>query len=484
MLRRRLDPERHGSAGFTTIPRVVAIGAGVVFLALASHMANQAWYDGRILPGVTIGGQDAGGLSLAAARQLVGDEAGSYRLRLNVAGEHYQLTAAQLGVTFDQERTVDAAYASGRGAWLPPLHHEPVRLAYELNRSQLNDFAASVEQRVGTQPVDAGVVVKNGSLTTIPDKNGFTIDKRGLEDLVEEDVSTGGSGEAMDLTPRPQTADIRTGMLGPTLDEARRLMATPVVLTYKGQTYAPSEAQIGQWLAFVKQPDGRAFKLVPQVDTAKLKGYVQNLANRLDVDPVNQQMIVQDGVTKVQTQGVNGTAIDQDALTGAIEQAVNQQQSLTFAISDHNVPFRTLSTTLISLSIGTYIEVNLSKQHLWVWQDHQVIYDSPVTSGATGAGFPTATGLFAIYYKATNTHLVGYQYGPAYNYDVAVQYWMPFYKGFGLHDASWRHGNFGETSGPFGYYYDGSHGCINLPLATAAFLYNWSHIGTPVWVHN
>jgi lipoprotein-anchoring transpeptidase ErfK/SrfK len=126
----------------------------------------------------------------------------------------------------------------------------------------------------------------------------------------------------------------------------------------------------------------------------------------------------------------------------------------------------------------------LSKQHLWVWQDHQVIYDSPVTSGATGAGFPTVTGLFAIYYKTTNTHLVGYAYGPAYNYDVAVQYWMPFYQGFGLHDASWRNGNFGETSGPYGYYYDGSHGCVNLPLATAAFLYNWSTIGTPVWVHN
>jgi lipoprotein-anchoring transpeptidase ErfK/SrfK len=60
---------------------------------------------------------------------------------------------------------------------------------------------------------------------------------------------------------------------------------------------------------------------------------------------------------------------------------------------------------------------------------------------------------------------------------------MPFYQGYGLHDASWRNGNFGETSGPLGYYYDGSHGCVNLPDATAAFVYNWSVVGTPVWVH-
>jgi len=145
-----------------------------------------------------------------------------------------------------------------------------------------------------------------------------------------------------------------------------------------------------------------------------------------------------------------------------------------------SVAYNVLSTSLTSLNLPSYIEVNLSKQHLWVWQNQNVIYDSPITSGATGAGFPTVTGLFHIYYKTTNTHLIGYQYGPRYDYDVAVQYWMPFYEGFGLHDASWRHGDFGGSD----YYYGGSHGCVNLPLATAAFLYGWSVVGTPVWIHN
>jgi lipoprotein-anchoring transpeptidase ErfK/SrfK len=286
------------------------------------------------------------------------------------------------------------------------------------------------------------------------------------------------------LKQRTQKADIQVSMLAPTLDEAKQLMATPVVLTYGGKAFSPTESQIGEWLAFNKQPDGLGYKLVPQVDQAKLKSYVQNLANTLNVAPVSKQVTIENGVSNVTKEGANGTAIDQDPVTTAIETAVNHQTPLTMAITDHAVPFSTASTTLISLDLGRYVEVNLSKQHLWVWQDHQVIYDSPITSGATGAGFPTVTGLFAIYYKTTNTHLVGYAYGPAYNYDVAVQYWMPFYQGFALHDASWRNGNFGETSGPDGYYYDGSHGCVNLPLATAAFLYNWSTIGTPVWVHN
>jgi lipoprotein-anchoring transpeptidase ErfK/SrfK len=131
----------------------------------------------------------------------------------------------------------------------------------------------------------------------------------------------------------------------------------------------------------------------------------------------------------------------------------------------------------VTLDYGKYIEVNLSKQHLWVWQDHNVIYETPITSGATGAGYGTVTGLFSIYYKTTNTRLRGYQYG--YNYDVPVKYWMPFYSGYGLHDAEWRNGNFGGSD----YYYGGSHGCVNLPDAAAAFIYNWAEVGTPVWVH-
>src|SRR6185436_1714675 len=118
-------------------------------------------------------------------------------------------------------------------------------------------------------------------------------------------------------------------------------------------------------------------------------------------------------------------------------------------------------------------EINLNRQRLWVWQDHNVIFESPITSGATGAGFGTVTGLFSIYYKTTNTHLRGQ------GYDVAVDYWMPFYLGYGLHDASWRHGRFGGQD----YWYGGSHGCVNLPDATAEFIYGWADVGTPVWVH-
>jgi lipoprotein-anchoring transpeptidase ErfK/SrfK len=476
MLSRRLDPELHGSAGYTSVTRVAALGLIVGFFVLATHLASQAWYSDRILPGVVAAGKNLGGLTTAEARSVIRQDVSSYRLHLDVGGEKYELSAADVGATFDVEATLSSAYASGRDSWFPPLHHEPLNLSYRLNLAQLSSLATSVATKIGTPPVDAAVLVSGGSLSTVPEKSGWSIDRAGLQRLIEDDVRSPG-GAKLTLKPREQVADIQTATLAPTIDETKRLMAVPIVLTYADQTYTPTPSQIGQWIAFNKQPDGMAFKLVPQVDTAKLKNYVQGLANKIDISPVNQTVNIENGVSKVTQVGVDGLAIDQDPLTAAITSSVNSQTALTLAITSHPVAFRTISTTLVTLDLGSYIEVNLSKQHLWVWQDHTVIYESPITSGATGAGLGTVTGLFSIYYKTTNTHLVGYQYG--YNYDVPVKYWMPFYSGFGLHDASWRNGNFGGQD----YYYGGSHGCVNLPDATAEFIYNWSIIGTPVWVH-
>jgi lipoprotein-anchoring transpeptidase ErfK/SrfK len=478
MMRRRLDPDLHGSDGFTTIPRMVGIAAAVGFLVVAAHLVVGSWYAGRIMPGVVAAGQHLGGLTLPQAREVLQKQAAAYRLQLTVAAQHYELTAAQLGVTFDPEATLKSAYQTGRGSWLPPAHVEPVAMTYHLDRQQLASFATSVAAQVGVQPVDAGVVVSGSQLHTVPDKSGITVDKLGLQRLIEHDLRFPGNAQLL-LQPRPQVADIREGALAPTLAEAKRLMATPVVLTYNDKTFTPTQSDIGAWLTFEKQQGDITAKLVPKVDTARLRGYIQKLANQLDVPPTPKKVNIENGVSKVTQEGANGLAIDQDKAVAAVSAAVMASQPLTFTITSHEVPFKTISTTFITLDYGRYIEVNLSKQHLWVWQDHAVIYESPVTSGATGAGFPTVTGLFSIYYKTTNTHLIGNQYGPRYNYDVFVKYWMPFYSGFGLHDASWRNGNFGGSD----YYYGGSHGCINLPEATAEFIYNWSEIGTPVWVH-
>ena len=82
-------------------------------------------------------------------------------------------------------------------------------------------------------------------------------------------------------------------------------------------------------------------------------------------------------------------------------------------------------------------------------------------------GFPspdreTITGVFPLAYKKSPDILIGEND----SYRTEVQYWMPFYEGQGLHDATWQSSFGGST-----YLVSGSHGCVNLSLGAAAFIY-------------
>ena len=71
----------------------------------------------------------------------------------------------------------------------------------------------------------------------------------------------------------------------------------------------------------------------------------------------------------------------------------------------------------------------------------------------------TSKGVFKIRGKSRNVYLIG----P--DYKSFVNYWMPIYGDVGLHDASWRWSFGGDI-----YTYNGSHGCVNLPMKTAAYI--------------
>ncbi|MDO4519156.1 MAG: L,D-transpeptidase [Eubacteriales bacterium] len=122
---------------------------------------------------------------------------------------------------------------------------------------------------------------------------------------------------------------------------------------------------------------------------------------------------------------------------------------------------------------GTYVEVNLSAQHLWFYINGGLVVESDFVSGLPTAERETVQGAFPMPYKESPSHLVGA--GVSGNWDVTVQYWMPFCNGQGLHDASWR-SSFGGTI----YQSNGSHGCVNLPTNVAAVIYENIQPGMPI----
>lgn len=117
------------------------------------------------------------------------------------------------------------------------------------------------------------------------------------------------------------------------------------------------------------------------------------------------------------------------------------------------------------------IEVSIEDQHLWYWQNGEVVMETDIVTGWKDKT-DTPKGVYKILDKINGTYLAGV------DYKVWVDKWIRFWHGYGLHDAMWRY-EFGDDI----YTWDGSHGCVNLPRPFAGDLYDMINIGDCVVIY-
>lgn len=155
--------------------------------------------------------------------------------------------------------------------------------------------------------------------------------------------------------------------------------------------------------------------------------------------------------------------IDPDGLARANhlsdQNYIQAGQQLLIATAPITVP----EATVLS---GKQIIVVISSQRAYAFENEALAHPEFIV--ATGvANFPTVTGTYQIERKYEKTDMSG----PGY-YISDVPWTMYFYQGYGLHGAPWNN-NLGKP---------GSHGCVNMSVEEAKWLYDWTPLGTSVLV--
>ena len=125
-------------------------------------------------------------------------------------------------------------------------------------------------------------------------------------------------------------------------------------------------------------------------------------------------------------------------------------------------------------NLSTYVELDLSRQRVWMYVNGRCILNTPCVTGNVSGGYSTPVGIYHLTYKTMNTTVEGYN-SDGSKYSSPVTFWMPFNGGIGFHDASWR-SNFGGNI----YMTNGSHGCVNLPYSAAQTVYNNINTSIPI----
>jgi len=128
-----------------------------------------------------------------------------------------------------------------------------------------------------------------------------------------------------------------------------------------------------------------------------------------------------------------------------------------------------------------WVSVDLYEQVAIAYEEDRPVFATLISSGLEE--WPTNEGIFEVYVRYTATVMSGGGYADYY-YLQDVPHTMYFDGGIALHGAYWHDG--------FGFRQ--SHGCVNISLTDAFWLYNWmqseydyeagDYIGAAVYVHS
>ncbi len=207
---------------------VVAIAVGIVLLALggvsyAAYRYDRASSD-RILPGVTVGGTEVGGMTRVEALEAVQrrvQEQLSQPLTVRAAVGSWTTTPAELGRSADVGAAVDQALrVSDSVGFITRVWHrlreEPVGVSIDLpfqdGGAGVSALVSSIADDVAQTPRDASVSVVDGKVTFVHSRPGHAVGTNVATRRLQGALEEGATSVRLPVkTVKPKVPDAKIG---------------------------------------------------------------------------------------------------------------------------------------------------------------------------------------------------------------------------------------------------------------------------------
>ena len=434
------------------------------------------YFTEHFLPGSIVNGFNCSYMDVKEAEDLLTRKIGAYVLTVNTMNRGQEsITAEQAGLTYQSDGSVKKLMENqNRFLWFTAFnqHQEyeiPSSIQYDEEKTKSAIAALNCMQADNiTEPSDAYIEEKDEQFVIVPEVEGNAPDAEKTKQVIIQALLTGKTVvdlEADDCYKKPSVYQ-NDEMLVKNCEQANKLTDVVVTYDFDDRTETVDRDVIKGWLT---KNDAGDYVL----DQNQMASYISGLAATYDTVGMDRTFSTYDGRGISIMGGTYGWKIDQAAEAAQLSQEIQSGTQTT----REPVYSQTANSYGVNDLGDTYIEVDLSEQHMYYYQNGSDIFESDFVSGNMSyADRQTHAGIFTLYYKKSPDVLRGTMKADGtYEYESEVQYWMPFDGGIGFHDASWRD----EFGGDI-YLTGGSHGCINLPPDNAAVLYDIIQYGVPI----
>lgn len=471
-----------GMTRFSKKQKILFAAAGCVCLLLLIYLGMAFYFHSHYLFNTQINGQNFSGKTADQAEEAFMAGVDEYELTL------YELDGASETISGDE---IDLEYEEGTGleellesqngfAWPASIFiksDEKVNVGVTYDEQKLQQEIDSLQAVTAEQTpaVSAQPVYDGTEFVVQPEEYGTAVDREVLDEKIAQAVE--GLSGTLDLEEEGCYQVPAYTEDSPEVQEACDLMneycQASIVYTMS-ENVTIDASVISGWLRTDEQ-------MQVVIDEAGVRAWLEEFGNTYDTVGTTRTFTTPSGKSATVSGGTYGWSINEDAEYEVIINAIQNGENLT------REPEYYIGGTAASHDMPdwgtTYIDVDLSAQHMWYVVDGSVVLETDVVTGYPSADMITPEGVYTILEKSLDETLIGAT-DPSTgepSYRTPVDYWMRVtWEGVGFHDAIWQSAFGGTLNQIAGI---GSHGCINMPLDQAAALYNQVEVGTPVVIH-
>ncbi len=451
--------------------RILTAVAAVTLLLLLALLgvfyAGARYYQTHFFPGTVLSGVNVSKLTAEEATDKVESFVSDYLLTITCREDQtYQITGPSIGYAYVPNGEIEMLLdAQDEYDW---IHQQKTKKETDITldttfdesllKEELSSLPFMQTQNMVT-PEDAKIEWVEDGYELVPEVMGTLLEFDTVFSHIKQAVTEGRTTtDVLDLYENP-TIYSTDAKLNACMDTIEKYFGSSITYTFgKQEPFELTNEVIQSWLTVEDD-------YTVSVDDEKVTNFVQSMASTYNT---------YGDVREFKTTFGDKLKIGGGDYGWIINKAKEKEQIYEDLASGGHIErepvYEQTAKRHGTNDIGTtYVEIDYTNQHLWYYEDGELMLDTDIVSGNLNRKNGSPDGLFKIVYKQQNATLVGE------GYSSPVNYFMPFAYNVGIHDASWR-SSFGDEI----YLRNGSHGCINVPKEAAEKLYGMLDVGTPV----
>ena len=453
---------------------------GLVIIVCGSLFGYQVAYANKIYHNVFVAGMDMSGKSRSQAAAIINKQFNdvlSEEVILRANDKELTTKISDTGLALDVDKIVSLSYQAGRSDnFFEQLKNSAktlkvkadIPIETQIDQEKYDNFLKIAVAQFNSDPVNASLAVDNGQIKEVAEQEGAVVVTDSLPEKILK-LSNDNSEKIIGLDVKNTDPEIKVASFADAKSSAEGILAKKIQFSYENKTYTPSRIEIGNWIKFTNQNK----TVIASLNDSNILAYLNKIASDFEIAKKDKKVNAADG--SVIDPGQEGKALDKNNAISQIKSQIKGSGEIqialqTVVVTPNEVKVYPAAGIVPGQFPGKYIDITLADQKLCTVEGNNVLNCYTVSSGK--ASMPTPKGTFYIQNKNPREWS---------HYGLWMPWWQAFNGPYGLHELpEWPNGT-KEGQNHLGI--PVSHGCVRLGIGDAKTLYDWTDIGTPVYIH-